>query len=164
MQGGKTIAIAINVVAVIAVCTLAACGGTKSNSPANASSAASASTSTTVSTPVAALSSSATASGATVFMDNCSSCHQANGEGVPGTYPPLAGNAVVTGPAAKVVHIVKHGLSGPIVVRGTSYNGQMPAWNGTLSDPDIASVITYIRSAWGNKAGAVTVSVVTATK
>ena len=162
MQEGKTIA--ITVAAAIAVCTLAACGGTKSSSPANASSAASANTSTTASTPVAAVSSSATVSGATVFMDNCASCHQTNGGGVPGMYPPLAGNAVVTGPAAKVVHIVKDGLSGPIVARGKSYNGQMPAWKGTLSDPNIAAVITYIRSAWGNKAAAVTVPEVTAAK
>jgi mono/diheme cytochrome c family protein len=102
--------------------------------------------------------------GAGVFTKNCSSCHQANGKGQPGVFPPLAGNAVVTGPAAAVIHIVKNGLSGKITVNGTTYNGQMPAWKGTLSDGDIASVITYIRSSWGNHASAVTTSQVTSTK
>jgi mono/diheme cytochrome c family protein len=104
------------------------------------------------------------AAGSKVYTTNCSSCHQANGKGQPGVFPPLAGNAVVTGPADKVIHIVKNGLSGKITVNGATYNGQMPAWKGTLSDSDIASVITYIRSSWGNKASAVTASQVTSTK
>jgi mono/diheme cytochrome c family protein len=104
------------------------------------------------------------AAGAKVYTTNCSSCHQANGKGQPGVFPPLAGNPVVTGDASKVIHIVKNGLSGKISVNGTTYNGQMPAWKSTLSDADIASVITYIRSSWGNKAGAVTAAQVTAAK
>jgi mono/diheme cytochrome c family protein len=104
------------------------------------------------------------AAGMKVFTTNCSSCHQANGKGQPGVFPPLAGNAVVTGPADKVITIVKNGLSGKITVNGATYNGQMPAWKGTLSDSDIASVITYIRSSWGNKASAVTPAQVTAAK
>lgn len=103
--------------------------------------------------------------GMKVFATNCSSCHQANGKGQPGVFPPLAGNTVVTASSpVQVIHIVKDGLSGKVVVAGTTYNGQMPAWRGTLSDGDIASVVTYIRSAWGNHAGAVTTSQVTATK
>ncbi len=104
------------------------------------------------------------AAGQKVFTTNCSSCHQANGKGQPGVFPPLAGNATVTGPADKVVTIVKNGLNGKISVNGATYNGQMPAWKGTLSDSDIASVITYIRSSWGNKASAVTTSQVSAAK
>jgi mono/diheme cytochrome c family protein len=113
---------------------------------------------------VAAAGGASAAAGEKVFTTNCSSCHQANGKGQPGVFPPLAGNPVVTGPADKVITIVKNGLSGKISVNGTTYNGQMPAWKGTLSDNDIAAVITYIRSAWGNKAGAVTASQVTSTK
>ncbi len=79
-------------------------------------------------------------------------------------FPPLAGNNVVTGPADKVIHIVKYGLSGKITAHGATYNGQMPAWKGTLSDADVAHVITYIRSSWGNSASGVTASQVTATK
>jgi mono/diheme cytochrome c family protein len=104
------------------------------------------------------------AAGAKVYTTNCSSCHQANGKGQPGVFPPLAGNPFVTGPADKVIHVVKDGLSGKITVNGVTYNGQMPAWKGTLSDSDIAAVVTYIRSSWGNKASAVTASTVTATK
>jgi mono/diheme cytochrome c family protein len=102
--------------------------------------------------------------GATVYSTNCSSCHQATGKGQTGVFPPLAGNAVVTGPADKVIHIVKNGLSGKISVNGATYNGQMPAWKGTLSNADIAHVISYIRSSWGNHASAVTESQVAATK
>lgn len=102
--------------------------------------------------------------GATVYSTNCSSCHQANGKGQPGVFPPLAGNPVVTGPADKVISIVKNGLSGKISVNGTTYNGQMPAWKGNLSNADIAHVITYIRSSWGNKAAGVTEAQVAAAK
>ncbi len=100
--------------------------------------------------------------GAKVFQTNCSSCHQAKGQGVPGTFPPLAGNPVVTGNATKVIHIVKYGLNGKVQVHGTTYNGMMPAWGQQLSNGDIAAVITYVRSSWGNSASAVTESQVAA--
>lgn len=132
-------------------------------SPAASAAASPAATTATKSTTVAAGGASA-AAGSKVYTTNCSSCHQANGKGQPGVFPPLAGNAVVTGPADKVIHIVKNGLSGKISVNGATYNGQMPAWKGTLSDGDIAAVVTYIRSSWGNKASAVTASQVTSTK
>ena len=171
-------------IAALAALALVACSGGKSSSSTttttttttqNASPAASP---TTAMSPAAA-SPAATSAGAMktamtgtasaaagekVYTTNCSSCHQANGKGQPGVFPPLAGNAVVTGPAGTVIHIVKAGLNGKIVVAGTTYNGQMPAWKGTLSDSDIASVVTYIRSSWGNKASAVTTAQVTSTK
>ncbi len=100
--------------------------------------------------------------GAKVYQTNCSSCHQATGAGVPGTFPPLAGNPVVTGDPKTVIHIVKYGLSGKINVKGTTYNGQMPAWGTQLSNADIANVVTYIRTSWGNKAAPVTVDQVKA--
>jgi ubiquinol-cytochrome c reductase cytochrome b subunit len=92
----------------------------------------------------------ANANGAKVFAANCSSCHGAAGAGVPGTFPPLANNPVVTGDPKKVIGIVLGGLHGQISVNGASYNGQMPAWKGTLSNGDIADVITYIRGSLGN--------------
>ena len=94
--------------------------------------------------------------GAKVYQTNCSSCHQATGQGVPGTFPPLAGNPAVDADAKTVIHIVKYGLNGKINVKGQSYNGMMPAWGQQLSDADIASVITYVRSSWGNHGSAVT--------
>lgn len=102
--------------------------------------------------------------GSKIYQTNCSSCHQANGQGVPGTFPPLAKNATVTGDAAKVVHIVKYGLNGKVVVGSTTYNGMMPAWGTQLSDADIAAAVTYIRSSWGNSASAVTAAQVKAVK
>ncbi|HEY1429150.1 MAG TPA: cytochrome c, partial [Candidatus Tumulicola sp.] len=96
------------------------------------------------------------ANGSKVFATNCSSCHGAQGQGVPGSFPPLANNPVVTGDPSKVVGILLGGLHGSITVAGTTYNGQMPPWKGTLSNKDIADVITYIRTSLGsNKASAV---------
>jgi len=69
---------------------------------------------------------------------------------------PLAANPVVTGDPKTVIGIVNNGLSGSITVKGTTYNGQMPAWKGNLTSKQIADVITYIRTAWGNSASPVT--------
>jgi mono/diheme cytochrome c family protein len=101
--------------------------------------------------------------GASIFTTNCSSCHQANGKGTPGVFPPLAGNAVVVGNASKVIHIVKNGLTGAVSVNGTTYNGVMPAWKSKLSTADIAHVVSYIRTSWGNHAGIVTTAQVQST-
>jgi ubiquinol-cytochrome c reductase cytochrome b subunit len=95
------------------------------------------------------------ANGAKVFAANCASCHGAAGAGTPNVFPPLAGNPYVTGPAKPVIHTLLYGLQGA-PVEGKTYSAQMPAWKGNLSNADIASVITYIRSSWGNKASPVT--------
>ncbi len=101
--------------------------------------------------------SASSGNGSKVFQTNCSSCHGATGQGLPGAFPPLANNPTVTGDANKVIGIVLNGLHGSITINGATYNGQMPAWKGTLSNADIADVITYIRSSLGNnKASAVT--------
>ena len=71
-------------------------------------------------------------------------------------FPPLAGNTMVTGSPDKVIAAVKNGLTGATTVNGKTYNGSMPAWKGKLDDTQIADVITYVRSSWGNSAGAVT--------
>lgn len=102
--------------------------------------------------------------GATVYLANCSSCHQTNGQGVPGAFPPLAGNPLVTGNSTAVITIVKNGLEGRVVVNGAAYSGIMPHWKGLISDEQIASVITYIRSSWKNHASGVSVAQVQAVK
>lgn len=102
--------------------------------------------------------------GAKVYAANCSSCHGAVGTGTPGAFPPLAGNAYVTGSATPVIHTLLYGLNGAVKVNGATYNGMMPAWKGNLSNKDIADVITFIRSSWGNKAAAVTEAQVAAVK
>jgi ubiquinol-cytochrome c reductase cytochrome b subunit len=104
------------------------------------------------------------AAGASVYTANCSGCHGAAGAGTPGAFPPLANNPVVNGPAAKVIAIVNNGLNGAITVGGATYNGVMPPWKGNLTPAQIADVITYIRSSWGNTGGAVTTADVSAAK
>ena len=94
--------------------------------------------------------------GAAVYSQSCAGCHGATGTGVAGQFPPLAGNPVVVGDPSKVIPIVLKGLSGSITVKGQTYNNTMPPWKGTLSNKQIADVITYIRNAWGNKASTVT--------
>ena len=107
----------------------------------------------------------AAADGKAIFNTNCSSCHQANGQGVPGTFPPLAGNPDITAAdPSKVIGIVLHGLNAPITVKGTKYPGGMPAWRSQLSNAEVAAVLTYVRSSWGNKAAAVTEKDVAAVK
>ncbi len=93
--------------------------------------------------------------GEQVFATVCSSCHQATGLGLPGAFPPLAGSEWVAGNAERMAAAVLYGLAGPIEVMGATYNGAMPPWGASLSDEDVANVLTYVRSAWGNTAGEV---------
>ena len=94
--------------------------------------------------------------GKAVFAAKCAACHQANGAGG-GPYPPLAANADVTSAdTANLILSVLNGRSGPIQVNGKTYSGTMPAWKDQLSNDDIAAVLTYVRSAWTNKAAVVT--------
>lgn len=93
--------------------------------------------------------------GEQVYTATCAACHQANGQGLPNTFPPLAGSEFVNGDANKHIEIVLKGLTGPITVLGKPYNSAMPP-QAQLSDEDIAAVVTYERTAWGNKGGAVT--------
>ena len=75
------------------------------------------------------------AAGATVYTSNCAGCHGAAAAGQPGVFPPLANNPVVSASDPKEIeHIVMYGLTGKITVEGKSFNGQMPAWKGNLSD------------------------------
>lgn len=92
----------------------------------------------------------AAADGAAIFTARCASCHQATGAGVPGVFPPLAGSEWVIGKETTLVAIVLHGVNGPLTVKGTTYNGVMPAFGGQLQDAELAAVLTHIRSQWGN--------------
>jgi ubiquinol-cytochrome c reductase cytochrome b subunit len=115
-------------------------------------------------TPAATTAANAAPDGATVYGTNCASCHGANGQGVPGSFPPLAGNPFVTGDPSKVIVVVDNGLHGAIKVNGQPFSGVMPAWKASLKPAEIAAVITYIRSSWGNKAPPVTEAQVKAAK
>ncbi|MFI5207406.1 MAG: c-type cytochrome, partial [Gemmatimonadales bacterium] len=93
--------------------------------------------------------------GQTIFAGTCAACHQPSGQGSPGMFPPLAGSDYVTGDAGRMIRIVLKGLSGAVTVHGGQFNGQMPPWQ-QLSDAELAAVISYVRTSWGNSAGAVT--------
>lgn len=92
--------------------------------------------------------------GKRVYETYCQICHQPTGMGLPGQFPPLAGSEwVLEGKPDRIIRIVLNGLSGPIEVKGTVYNGAMFAFKDMpLKDEDIANVLTYVRNTWGNKA------------
>ncbi len=95
--------------------------------------------------------------GKKVFMANCATCHQANGQGVAGQYPPLAGSEYVINGTRRPAMIVLKGLEGPLTVKGSHFGtAVMQPWEKTLTDQKIADVLTYIRSDWGNNASPVT--------
>lgn len=95
--------------------------------------------------------------GKAVYGRICAACHLGSGKGVPGNnIPALAGSALATGDAGKPISIVLHGFRGPIERNGVQINGQMAAWKDQLSDQEIADVLTYVRSAFGNAGAAVT--------
>lgn len=96
----------------------------------------------------------ATVDGGAIFAANCAACHQANGQGLPGVFPPLAGSEWVVGDPKVLANILLHGVSGKIEVAGQSFDGMMPAF-AQLSDAEIAGVLTHIRSTWGNQAEAI---------
>lgn len=81
----------------------------------------------------------------------CATCHQANGAGVANLAPPLAGSEWVneTGPE-RIIRIVLNGLQGPISVKGENWNLAMAPLGSTLNDQEIAAILTYVRSSWGN--------------
>ena len=89
-------------------------------------------------------------SGQQVYQRSCVNCHKSNGQGITNVYPPLAGSKWVNGDPSIPTRIVLHGLQGEIVVKDVTYNSAMIGWGATLSDENIAAVLTYIRSSWGN--------------
>ncbi len=93
--------------------------------------------------------------GAQLYGRYCASCHQVNGKGDGTRFPPLAGSDWVTGDKKRLIQVVVHGLSGPITVNGVGYNEAMPS-NAYLNDRQLASILSYIRQSWGNKASFVT--------
>jgi cytochrome c6 len=90
--------------------------------------------------------------GAQLYADNCVACHRPTGLGVNGAFPPLAGSPLATGdPTAAALRV----LNG---------RGGMPAFKAALTDAQIADVLTYVRSTWGNKARKVLPATVTAAR
>ncbi|MDO8543480.1 MAG: cytochrome c [Opitutaceae bacterium] len=100
--------------------------------------------------------------GKKVYATVCAACHQANGMGLPGAFPPLVESEWVVGSEERLIRIALHGLQGPVKVKGADFNSMMPAAGRVagsgfnLSDDRIAAVLTYVRQEWGNKAGPIT--------
>lgn len=90
-----------------------------------------------------------------IYVADCSGCHGAIGEGIVGLAPALAKNPYVTGNPKTVIQSMLTGTVGPVKEHGTTWNGSMPAWQGVLSNAQIADVINYIRTSWGNRAAPV---------
>lgn len=93
--------------------------------------------------------------GEKIFNVYCAACHQNDGKGASGRFPPLAGTDWVTGDKKRLIGIVLNGLEGSIVVNGETYINAMPQ-HGFLNDEEVAKVLTYIRQNFGNKASEVT--------
>jgi cytochrome c6 len=91
----------------------------------------------------------APADGKTLFAKNCAACHQANGRGIPGAFPALVASPVAIGPDDAVAEVLLKGRGG------------MPDFSTSLDDADIAAVLTYARSSWGNRAPPITGAEVT---
>ena len=86
--------------------------------------------------------------GQKLYRTHCQNCHGAKGEGLGKLYPPLTDQKYLSENRNKLASIIKHGLSGEIVVNGEKYNQAMPA-NPTLTDLDIAYILTYVTTHFG---------------
>jgi nitrite reductase (NO-forming) len=88
------------------------------------------------------------ASGKNLYTKTCFACHQANGEGIPNAFPPLAKSDYLNANVKRAIGIVLHGKTGEITVNGKKYNSVMT--KQTLTDDEVADVLTYIYNSWGN--------------
>lgn len=102
------------------------------------------------------------AEGQALYVAKCAACHQADGRGLPGAFPPLAGSSWASADPETPIRIALLGLSGPIEVNGKTFDSAMPALG--LTDEEVAPIVSYVRSAWGNQAAPVTTAQVTAVR
>jgi mono/diheme cytochrome c family protein len=98
--------------------------------------------------------------GKAVYTKTCIACHQANGAGIPGAFPPLAKSDYLNADLNRAIKQVLNGYTGPMTVNGKKYNTPMPAQN--LNDQEIADVLTYVYANWGNSKKSVTAAMVRA--
>jgi len=94
--------------------------------------------------------------GKILYTGTCSVCHQNNGEGLEGVFPPLAGADFLMEDKMRAIDIVINGLSGPVTVNGVQYNSVMPPMS-QLNDDEIAHILTFVMNSWGNEGEMVTV-------
>jgi mono/diheme cytochrome c family protein len=89
--------------------------------------------------------------GKQIYTTTCQACHQATGQGLPGTFPPLEGSEWVMGPPRRLAAIVLHGITGEITVKGEKFHGAMPTFKDQFKSEEIAAVATYVRRTFGKK-------------
>jgi nitrite reductase (NO-forming) len=95
--------------------------------------------------------------GQQLFAGTCSVCHQGNGAGLTGVFPPLAKSDFFKGEIQRTISVVLNGLSGKVTVNGTEYNSVMPPMN-QLNDDEVANILTYVLNSWGNNGSQVNAS------
>lgn len=100
--------------------------------------------------------------GKVIYNKVCIACHQAEGQGIPNAFPPLAKSDFLNKDVNKAIKIVANGLSGEVTVNGKKYNSVMP--NPNLNDQEIADVLTFVYSSWGNSKKVITPAMVKAQK
>jgi mono/diheme cytochrome c family protein len=91
--------------------------------------------------------------GKKIYEQTCLPCHQVDAGGVPGMNPPLRKSPYVQGAPARLIGIVLQGLNDGVEIGGETYSNPMPPFGAVLKDEDIADVLSYLRSHFGNKAG-----------
>jgi nitrite reductase (NO-forming) len=94
------------------------------------------------------------ASGKQKYMETCFACHQAEGQGIPNVFPPLAKSDYLNKDVKRAIRSIINGLSGEIVVNVETYNNTMPAQ--ALTDQEVAEILTYVYDSWGNNKTVVT--------
>ena len=85
--------------------------------------------------------------GEQLYNDNCAACHQKAGQGIPGAFPPLKGDKLALGDEATAAFLLLTGRGG------------MPAFKDSLSDDELATIMTYVRTSWGNNGKPITPAV-----
>ena len=98
------------------------------------------------------------AEGKSIYSSTCFACHQPNGEGLPNAFPPLAKSDYLNADVNRAIEIVLKGKTGEMTVNGKKYNSVMTAQ--TLTDEEVANVLTYVYSTWGNSKKEVTTDMV----
>lgn len=104
------------------------------------------------------------ATASVVYTTYCRACHQSNGMGDGSRFPPIAESEWVSGDKTRLISVILNGLTGPITVKGVSYNEAMPAHGSFLNDDQVAEVLTYIRGNFGNDSGPITAEEVAAVR
>lgn len=94
--------------------------------------------------------------GKQVYMGLCFACHQADGNGLPGVFPPLAKADYMLADRERAIRVVLKGMTGKVTVNGKTYDSMMPPQEAALNDQQVADVMTYVFNAWGNSGDAFT--------